>query len=184
MSLGIREPHSVRRQRIGWRGLMSDTLLRLLADQLTSCKGRAFRSPTVDVTPQMLEHFEQGTLLHRAYVDDPEPGYPDHLVPGFLTLSLIDALSAMTPELRLNGAYALNYGLDRVRFVTSLYLGDEVQAVFETHSFDRRGDGFLVRRSATVERTSDGVITAVVDSLLLALPSHPSANGSEKGKVD
>ncbi|TCC36460.1 hypothetical protein [Kribbella speibonae] len=142
-----------------------------LADQLADHVGRTIRSPDVSVTPDMLGHFERGTLLDIAYVDDSDAGYESDMVPGFLTLSLIDALGVMTPELRVDGTYALNYGLDRVRFVEKVHIGDEVHAHFQTLSVHPRGGGFLVRRTATVERTSDDAVVAVMDLLLLLLPS-------------
>ena len=70
---------------------------------------------------------------------------------GFLTLSLISALlrSAVNPiGLRM----AINYGLNRVRFIAPVPSGSRVRGRFTVASVDAAGDSIQVTWSATIER--------------------------------
>ena len=71
---------------------------------------------------------------------------------GFLTLSL---LSRMAPEAMLvpDGVkMALNYGLDRVRFLAPVKSGKRVRGRFKLDSMDEKAPGqWLMRHEVTVE---------------------------------
>jgi acyl dehydratase len=71
---------------------------------------------------------------------------------GFLTLSL---LSRMAPEAMLvpeNIKMALNYGLDRVRFLAPVRSGRRVRGRFKLDSAEERAPGqWLLRHEVTVE---------------------------------
>ena len=71
---------------------------------------------------------------------------------GFLTLSL---LSGMAPEAMLvpeNIKMALNYGLDRVRFLAPVRSGRRVRGRFKLDSAEERAPGqWLLRHEVTVE---------------------------------
>jgi acyl dehydratase len=71
---------------------------------------------------------------------------------GFLTLSLLPALSSQT-WLELPGVLGgLNYGLDRVRFLTPVKCGDRIRNRVRMLSFEERGPGrTLITNEATLE---------------------------------
>ena len=79
-------------------------------------------------------------------------GFGGTIAHGFLTLSL---LSRMAPEAMLvpDGVkMALNYGLDRVRFLAPLKSGKRVRGRFKLDSMDEKAPGqWLMRHEVTVE---------------------------------
>jgi acyl dehydratase len=87
---------------------------------------------------------------------DPEAaagaGFGGTIAHGFLTLSL---LSRMAPEAMLvpDGVkMALNYGLDRVRFLAPVKSGKRVRGRFKLDSMDEKAPGqWLMRHEVTVE---------------------------------
>ncbi|GAA5109881.1 MaoC family dehydratase [Alloalcanivorax gelatiniphagus] len=75
---------------------------------------------------------------------------------GFLSLSLLSAMS-MDVVPRLEGAVmGINYGFDKVRFLNPVRSGSKVRGHFKLASVEPRGDNqFLVRYAISVE--IDGV---------------------------
>jgi acyl dehydratase len=77
--------------------------------------------------------------------------FPTTVAFGFLSLSLITHFSHQArawPE----GAYALNYGLDRVRFVAPVPVGSRIRGRFTFRAAEPRLDGSLLTRTdVTVE---------------------------------
>lgn len=77
--------------------------------------------------------------------------FPTTIAFGFLSLSLITHFSHQArpwPE----GCYALNYGLDRVRFVAPVPVGSRVRGCFTFRAAEPRPDGsFLTRTDVRVE---------------------------------
>ena len=70
---------------------------------------------------------------------------------GFLTLSLLSAL--MREALDLKGLrMAINYGLNRVRFVAPVPSGSRVRARFTPSSVDDAAEGVQVTWQVTIER--------------------------------
>ena len=71
---------------------------------------------------------------------------------GFLTLSLLSAMSYET-EKPLNGtAMGINYGFNKVRFVSPVKVGSKVRAKFVTRSVDQKTENsVLITRAVTVE---------------------------------
>jgi len=113
-------------------------------------------SPWLEVTQQRINQFADATgdqqWIHvdaaRAAVESP---YKTTIAHGFLTLSLVSSLlkSALTVEgLRL----AINYGCDRVRFVSPVPSGSRVRGRFALTAVETNGDGFQVNWGVTVER--------------------------------
>lgn len=78
-----------------------------------------------------VEEFHKATYLTAEEVD---LGYNrasplgDDVVDGFLLISLLAHFHIQTKPYRLSaGAYAMNYGLDRVRFLSPVRVGSEVR---------------------------------------------------------
>lgn len=71
---------------------------------------------------------------------------------GFLTLSMLSAMSYDTERPLQGTAMAINYGFNRVRFTTPVKVGSRVRAKFVTRAVDRKTENsVLVTRSVTVE---------------------------------
>ena len=113
-------------------------------------------SDWIDVTQQRIDDFANATgdrqWIHvepaRAAVESPFAGTIAH---GFLTLSLLSLLArgAMRfPAVRM----AINYGVNRVRFVSPVPSGSRIRARFAPAAVEDKGDSVQVTWAATVER--------------------------------
>jgi MaoC like domain len=132
-------------------------------------RGRRFLSPECVIDAASLRAFEAGTWLDRVYTeaDDYPDAFPQEMVPGFMTLALIDAIGAMTRRYEPTDWHVLNYGLDRVRFVRPVAVDDMVRVSFTVAAVETV-DGGSFRITEDVEmRRGDEVIARVI---LLAVP--------------
>jgi acyl dehydratase len=108
------------------------------------------------ITQEKINQFADATGDHqwihidaaRAATESP---FKSTIAHGFLTLSLISALlrDAVTPTgLRM----AINYGLNRVRFVAPVPVGSRVRGRFAVAAVEETGDSVQVTWTATIER--------------------------------
>ncbi|MYA67920.1 MAG: MaoC family dehydratase [Gammaproteobacteria bacterium] len=86
---------------------------------------------------------------------------------GFLTLSLLSALSSRGGGLKLeNTVMGINYGLDRVRFVNPVRSGQRIRARFNLSSAEEKTPGrYLTRYAVTVEIEGEEKPALVADWL-------------------
>jgi acyl dehydratase len=71
---------------------------------------------------------------------------------GFLTLSLLSRMGAEAMLLPEGTQMAINYGLDRVRFLAPVRSGKRIRGRFTLDSVEEKGPGqILLRHSVTVE---------------------------------
>lgn len=92
------------------------------------------------------------------------------IVHGYLTLSLLPRL---TDGLLQVGALAMavNYGLDRVRFLQPVRAGSRVRAVTELVSADETAQGVRVGMRTTVEIADAAKPALVAETLALLVPA-------------
>lgn len=119
--------------------------------------GRRFVGQWVAVSDGQRDEFSRSTWLDLAYPGPPVPEYPSGMVQGFLSLGLLDALLTRVVAIDRGEAYALNYGLERVRFLAPLHVGEEIrlEVALDRVRPSRRGqllelDCSLVARSRDV----------------------------------
>jgi acyl dehydratase len=132
-------------------------------------------SPWLEVTQQRITQFADATGDQQWIHVDParaaaESPYKTTIAHGFLTLSLVSSLlkSALTVEgLRLS----INYGCDRVRFVSPVPSGSRVRGRFALTSVEAKGDGFQVNWGVTVEREGHERPCVVLSWLVRYYPS-------------
>jgi acyl dehydratase len=95
----------------------------------------------------------------RARVEMPSGSTVAH---GFLTLSLLTALLRAT--VRVNGTrMTLNYGLNRVRFVSPVPSGSRIRGRVALATIEDRGDSVMATWSVTVEREGGDRPAAVAE---------------------
>ena len=71
---------------------------------------------------------------------------------GFLSLSLVSRMAADVMLAPDNLKMAVNYGLDRVRFLSAVASGKRIRGHFTLDSFEEKAPGhFLARHTITVE---------------------------------
>jgi acyl dehydratase len=113
-------------------------------------------SDWIDITQERVDRFAEATDDHqwihvdpaRAAVESPFKGTIAH---GFLTLALLSPLArrAMTfPSIRM----AINYGVNRVRFVSPVPAGSRVRARFTPAAVEITRDAVQVTWAVTIER--------------------------------
>jgi acyl dehydratase len=100
---------------------------------------------------------------------------------GFLSLSMLSRMAAEAMLLPDTLTMAVNYGLDRVRFIAPVPAGKRIRGRFVLDSVEEKAPGqLLVRHAVTVE--VEGVdkpaLTAQWLGLLFLSPSPASGRGS------
>ncbi len=133
--------------------------------------GTRFLSRECVIDVASLRAFETGTWLDRAYpeADDYPDEFPTEMVPGFMTLALVDAIGAMTRRYEPTDWHVLNYGLDRVRFVRPVAVDDVVRVSFTVAAVAPvDGSSFRVTEDVEMRRGDEVAVAARV--ILLAVP--------------
>ncbi|MET8977923.1 hypothetical protein ABZX85_20120 [Streptomyces sp. NPDC004539] len=95
-------------------------------------------------------YFHKATWLDTAYPDDVEE-FPDTLVEGFWLLAMVDAVSRLSTSTDSTATWALNYGLDRVRFISPVHLGQRILPTFEVLDVVPKDGGYKVLRRCTFQ---------------------------------
>ncbi len=100
--------------------------------------------------------FADATDDHQFIHVDPEKAaetpFGGTIAHGYLTLSIIPKLSMLSSLIPENTTMAINYGLNKVRFMTPVPVGSEVRAVTKVMSVDEKRPGqFLITNQVTIE---------------------------------
>lgn len=117
-------------------------------------------SDWVDVTQDRIDRFAEATEDQQWIHVDPERAARElatrtTIAHGFLTLSLVSALARQAlafPELKM----AINYGVNRVRFVTPLPSGSRIRGRFSPVAVEDVDGGLQVTWKVVVEREHGG----------------------------
>ncbi|MDJ0961094.1 MAG: MaoC family dehydratase [Acidimicrobiia bacterium] len=105
------------------------------------------------VTQEQVNQFADATLDHQWIHIDAEKAaagpFGTTIAHGFLTLSMLVALapSAEIPGVRM----AINYGLDRVRFISPVPVGSRIRARSVLKDVHEAGGGIQTKNEVTVE---------------------------------
>ena len=116
------------------------------ADALQRLVGFSYGSPVLRIDQQLVNAFAQLTGDHQYIHVDPERAaltpFGGTIAHGFLLLSLLPQLHAQSDRPTLPTlAMAVNYGFDRVRFVTPVRVGSAVRAQFSVASLTEKRPG-------------------------------------------
>jgi acyl dehydratase len=121
-------------------------------DRLPSTVGQVLYGEPFILGINELSHFEKATWLDQAYPADPEE-FPEDLIEGFLLLAMLDpilrfaeAAQAADQPPEEPSMWGLNYGLDSVRFVSQVHVGDRILSSFQTKAVEPKDAGFKVLR--------------------------------------
>jgi acyl dehydratase len=128
-----------------------------------------------EITQARIDQFADATGDHqwihidraRAAAESP---FKTTIAHGFLTLSLVSTL--IRGAIQLTGLrMAINYGLNRVRFVSPVPSGSRVRARLMAAAFDEVAGAFQVTWSVTVERERAAKPALVADWLVRYYPN-------------
>ena len=128
----------------------------------------------LEVTQDRINQFADATGDHQWIHVDPVRAAAElpsraTIAHGFLTLSLLSTL--IRESMRFTGLrMAINYGLNRVRFVSPVPSGSRIRAHITLQAVDAVGGGLQVTWLATIEREGGDKPAAVVEWLVRVLP--------------
>ncbi len=98
-----------------------------------------------EVTQAMVDAFADVTEDHQFIHTDPERAkatpFGGTIAHGFLTLSLLSAMVYDAVPAIEGVTMGVNYGFDRVRFISPVKVGSRVRARFVLTAFDQRAPG-------------------------------------------
>jgi acyl dehydratase len=142
-----------------------------LAD-IPTLKGTSFRGEPFVVTEAERDEFERVTWVTRAYPEPDAPQFPEGIIEGFHSLALLDAVATLARPFDPATTYGYNYGLDRVRFISPILIGDEVHSEFEVRDVVPKDPGWLILRRCVLTVGGASRPALVADWWLYILPRN------------
>ena len=136
-------------------------------------------SDWLEVTQARINQFADATGDHQWIHVDPvraaaELPSGSTIAHGFLTLSLLSTL--IRESIRFTGLrMAINYGLNRVRFVSPVPSGSRIRALITVQAVDAVSGGFQVAWQATIEREGSDKPACVADWIVRYYPISANA---------
>ena len=132
-------------------------------------------SDWMTVTQERIDQFADATgdrqWIHvdaaRAAAESP---FKTTIAHGFLTLSLLSALIREAMEFR-GLRMAINYGINRVRFVAPVPVGSRIRARFMPAAVEETGGSLQVTWQVTVEREHNDKPVLIADWLVRYYPA-------------
>ncbi len=133
----------------------TDTQDSVTIQQLAALTGETHVSDWITVSQRMIDTFADATGDHQFIHVDPARAattpFGGTIAHGFLTLSLMPVLMQQTPQPRIDGLRMdVNYGGNKVRFLTPVRSGSRVRGRFRTVELSEKHPGQWQR---TVEFT-------------------------------
>lgn len=132
--------------------------------------GTSHEGTVMRVTRGERDQFERLTFVDVAHPEPDPEEFPTEIVEGFHTLALLDAMSELARPFDPTTTYAYNYGLDRVRWVSPVRIGDELSSRFECTRVDPKGSGWVVHWTCTVTVGQTQRVVMAADWLVYILP--------------
>ena len=126
-------------------------------DEMVNAVGTKFEpSEWIEVTQERINTFADCTEDHQFIHVDPEKAaqtpFGSTIAHGFLTLSMLTKMIEGVGMIPDNVAMGLNYGFDKVRFLTPVRAGKRVRAHVEVAGVERKDDKrFLLKQAISVE---------------------------------
>lgn len=158
-------------------------MLTVMLSEIPSLRGRSFTGEPFVVSRSERDAFDEVTWVNRAYPDPDAPEFPENILEGFHTLSLLDSVAGFMLRFDPATTYGFNYGLDRVRFTAPLPIDTPVVPEFTVVEVKPRGDGFLILRHFrfTVMGSPDPALVADWWNLVLPRSDASDAVINSKG---
>jgi acyl dehydratase len=132
-----------------------------------------------EVTQAHIDQFAEATGDRQWIHIDPvraatESPFRTTIAHGFLTLSLLSPLIRQSLQL---GALrmAINYGLNRVRFVSPVPAGSRIRARITVQAVEAVSEGFQVTWQVTIDREQGGKPACVADWIVRYYPADGGA---------
>lgn len=150
---------------------MNARAARIPIGSLASYVGREVGvSDWIEMTQERITRFAEATGDHQWIHVDParaaaESPYKAPVAHGFLTLSLVSVLLRMAVAVE-GVRLAINYGVNRVRFVSPVPAGSKIRGRFTLAAVEEQGTGMQATWHATIERDGHDRPACVVEWLV------------------
>jgi len=122
-----------------------------------------------EITQERVDAFADATLdhqwIHQAGPKADAGPFGGPIAHGYLTLSLLSHLNRPLPPLVPERRLTINYGLDRVRFITPVPVGSRLRSRTVLAAVDPVGDGVQLKLAITIEVEGAPRPAAVVEAL-------------------
>ena len=132
-------------------------------------------SDWLEVTQARINQFAEATGDHQWIHVDPVRAAAElpsgtTIAHGFLTLSLLSTL--IRESIRFTGLrMAINYGLNKVRFISPVPSGSRIRALITLHSVAPVAEGFQATWQVTIEREGGEKPACVADWIVRYYPA-------------
>ena len=124
----------------------------------------------LEITQERVNAFADVSEDHQFIHVDPEAAaqtpFGGPIAHGFLTLSLLTVLSSTIPQdpgLRAGAVMGVNYGFDKVRFVSPVRVGKRIRASAVVAAVEIKGNNLQTTRTMTVEIEGEAKPALVAD---------------------
>lgn len=137
-------------------------------------------SEWLEITQDTVNQFAECTHDHqwihvdveRAKKESPFGGPVAH---GYLTLSLLASMTMKMGVVPKDTAAALNYGLDKVRFLAPVLVGSKVRLHTKLISFDEKNGQYLMKTENTMEIEGSDKPALIAETLAMLVPAPGAA---------
>jgi acyl dehydratase len=131
-------------------------------------------SDWLEITQERIDQFANASDDHQWLHVDParaasESPYKATIAHGFLTLSLVSVLLRRTVAIE-GLRMAINYGANRVRFVSAVPAGSKIRGRFTLAAAEEVGGGLQATWHATIEREGEPKPACVIEWLVRYYP--------------
>jgi carnitine-CoA ligase len=147
-----------------------DLSRKITIDEIPHLPGTSHTGAPMRVSRDQRDQFEHVTLVSVAHPGPQPAEFPPDLVEGFHTLALLDAMTELARPLDPATTYAYNYGLERVRWISPVRIGDDLQSEFTCMAVEAKGDGWIVHWGCTITVAGATRPAMVADWLVYVLP--------------
>ena len=135
-------------------------------------------SDWITVDQQRIDQFAETTedrqFIHVDPVAAAQTPFGGTIAHGFLSLSLLSRMAADVMQVPDSTLMAVNYGLDRIRFIAPVRAGSRVRGRFVLDAVEDKAPGqLLLRHTVTVEieKHDKPALTALWLGLIFTFPS-------------
>lgn len=112
-------------------------------------------SDWVEITQARVDAFADLTEDWQEIHLDPDAaagaGFQGPVAHGFLTLSMLSAMSYQVLPRMEGETSSINYGFDRIRFIAPVIAGTRIRGHFTLAEAEPRGTGWMLRFAVTIE---------------------------------
>ena len=132
------------------------------------------QSPWIQVSQERINEFAKATedyqWIHVNEEKAQKSIFGCTIAHGFLTLSLAPWMSYNTYEVK-NIAHSVNYGLDKVRFLSPVKAGSNLRGSFKLLEVTPSKEGYKIKNELTIEIEGEEKPACVAETLGVIYPS-------------